>query len=103
MKRTALLKRTPLNKVSKKQAKENALWSKIKSERKDKLIAKFGYLLCELCRQWISSSEAEGHHNDHNRRNNTLDNCRILCHNCNCYVIEDNNIKDVPNLLEEKQ
>ncbi len=91
----------PLNKVSKKQAKENIEWAKIKSARKSKLITKYGYISCELCRKWLASSEAEGHHNDHNRRNNTESNCRILCHNCNCFIVEDNNIKDVPDLLKD--
>ncbi len=111
MKRTPLKRKTPLksytplraykglNKVSEKQAKENAEWSKVKAERIDKLIDKFGYLLCELCKRKIERFEAEGHHNSHDRRDNTPKNCRITCHICNCYTIEDEHIKDVPSLL----
>ncbi len=91
------LARMPIRKVSKKQARENALWAKITELRRDLLITKFGYLLCELCKQAIE--RGEGHHNNHDRTDNTPQNCRVLCHNCNCYVVEDNNIKDVPNLL----
>jgi hypothetical protein len=112
MKRTPLLRKTPLksrtplksykplNKVSKKQAKENALWAKIKRERIKLLLNKYGILYCENCLRVLSASNMiEGHHNNHNRRDNSLLNCRIVCHECNYYTIEDNNIKDVPSLL----
>ncbi len=117
MRRTALLRRTPLKaktplrrvafltkskvplrKVSKKQAKENALWSKIKKERIEALVAKFGYPKCEWCKQGIILAHPDGHHNK--GRVNTFENCRILHRHCHTYVT-DNNIKDVPNLLEE--
>ncbi len=113
MRRTALLRRTPLkskmplkrtkplNKVSKKQAKENALWSKIKRERIEALQKKYhGILTCEYCGCGILY-DADAHHNNGDRRDNTLANARILHRLCHTYVT-DNNIKDVPNLLEEK-
>ena len=90
----------PLNKVSKRQKIENALWAKIKKERIELIIEKFGYLMCELCQKSLEPSISEAHHNNHDRTNgNVPDNCRILCHFCNCYVVEDNNIKDVKSIL----
>ncbi len=106
MKRTALLRWTSLkrtkglNKVSKKQARENALWSRIKRERQHLLLDKFGYIPCEWCKKRIVVAYPDGHHNK--GRANTLENCRILHRLCHTYIT-DNNIKDVPNLLEEKQ
>lgn len=108
MKRTPLkikklnsLKRTPLNKVSKKQKIKNDLWVKIKQERIELLIKKYGFLICEYCGTPIQESEIiDGHHNDRNRNNNTLQNCRIVqrfpCHR----YITDENVKDVPDLLK---
>ncbi len=95
----SFLAKAPLRKVSKKQAKENALWSKIKKERRDLLIAKFGYLPCEWCKTRIVLNHPDLHHNDRNRRNNTLTNARVLHRLCHTFVT-DNNIKDVPDLLK---
>lgn len=108
MKRTRLkvkklnfLKRTHLKKVSEKQKIKNALWSKIKQERIGLLIAKYGFLICEYCGKPIQEKDiVDGHHNDRNRNNNTLQNCRIVqrfpCHR----YITDENINDVTDLLK---
>jgi hypothetical protein len=93
------LAKTPIKKVSKKQAKENTIWRKVKQERIKLIIDKYGYLMCELCKKALDMSGAEGHHNNHNRRENSPSNIRILCHVCNCYTVEDNNIKDVLSIL----
>ena len=92
----------PLNKMSSKAQKELKIWLAIKNLRIILLQRKLGYLPCEYCgNKIINGSELyrpEGHHNNHNRRDNTLDNCRILHRMCN-QVIEDKNIKDVPSML----
>ncbi len=89
-----------LKAISKKQAEENKIWAKVKKERINRIIDKIGFLVCEYCHKPLDPKVAEGHHNDHNRRNNTFQNQRILCHVCNCYTVEDNNIKDVPSILD---
>ena len=108
MKRTALKRRTPLrakvglNRMSRKASTELGVWLKVKRSRMESLHDKFGYIPCEYCLKSISYSTElfypEGHHNDHNRRNNSPSNCRILHRVCN-QAIEDKNIKDVPSLL----
>ena len=91
-------KRTPLKLMSKKAKAELRVWNKVKGERIKLLEEKFGgYAPCELCKV-VTTGQAEGHHNDHDRRNNELENCRILHRVCNQRV-EDENIKDVPSLL----
>lgn len=106
--RTPLKRKTPLNahkglnKMSAKTKAELEIWMPIKKDRMEKLRDKFGVVICELCGKPIDyNSELyypEAHHNDHNRRNNTPDNCRILHRVCNQRV-EDENIKDVPSRL----
>ncbi len=99
---TPLRAKKGLNGMSDRAKEELKVWSKVVSERKDKLLEKFGYIPCEYCHQWINSNselyKAEGHHNNHNRRDNTFENCRILHRVCN-QLIEDKNVKDVPSLL----
>ncbi len=98
------MKRTPIRKQSSKARAELQVWLKVKRQRMAQLGEKFGYVLCEYCAKPINSNSelysAEGHHNDHNRRNNTFENCRILHRVCN-QRIEDLNVKDVPDLLKE--
>ena len=97
----AFLAEAPLRTISKKQAKENALWSKIKKERIEALREKYhGILPCEYCGCGIMD-DADAHHNNRDRNVNTLANARILHRLCHTYVT-DNNIKNVPDLLEEK-
>lgn len=97
------LKRSPLKRTAKlkpqsKRAKdEMKIWSGVKKEREQLLRGKFGYLPCEWCKKAILNGY-HGHHNDHDRRNNTLGNARLLEFACHSFV-EDNNIKDVPSLL----
>ena len=94
-----------ISRQSTRAKKEMTLWLKIKKQRIQQLIDKFGYLPCEYCKERIidgsDSKHAEAHHNDHNRRNNTFSNCRILHAFCNRVTVEENNIKDVPSLLED--
>ena len=109
MKRTALKRTTPLrakkglNRMSKKAATEMYIWSKVKADRMANLFNKFDFIPCEYCKESISHSTEllypEGHHNDHNRRNNSPSNCRILHRLCN-QMIEDKNIRDVQSLLD---
>ncbi len=94
-------KRKPLKMMSKKAKMELKIWTAVKKERVKLLEAKFYYVPCELCGKpisWEGQKTLEGHHSDHDRRNNELDNCRILHRVCN-QRIEDENIKDVPSLL----
>jgi len=100
--KTPLRAKKGLNRMSDKAKEELKIWLQIVFERKDKLMEKFGYIPCEYCHQTIQSGHdlfrAEGHHNNHNRRDNTFGNCRILHRVCN-QLIEDKNIRDVPSLL----
>jgi len=87
----------------------------------EKLRDKFGYVPCELCVDyfvterrvpWLDENSsllviieghewfhAEGHHNNHDRRDSSPANCRILHGICN-QQLEDHNIKDIKSLLD---
>lgn len=99
---TPLRAKKGINKMSDKAKEELKIWLKVKAERIRQLQEKFGYIPCEFCHQRIDSNselyKAEGHHNNFNRRENTLGNCRVLHRVCN-QLVSDNNIKDVPSLL----
>lgn len=114
LKRTPLHRYTPLKAytqlkthkrlkpMSEKAKKELDIWLKVKALRIQKLRAEFGFLICEYCLGSINSdSDADAHHNDHDRRNNCLANARICHAYCNRVLIEDRNVKNVPSLLRE--
>lgn len=114
MKRSPLKRKTPLkayaklkvnnpmNKVSHRQITENALWAKIKRERINKLIEKFGCIIDEWTNTPINEGEIiDAHHNDRNRNNNTLENARLVRRFTSHRYITDNNIRDVPDRLGE--
>jgi hypothetical protein len=101
---TPLKAKKGLNRMSNRAKVELEVWLRIKRERMQKLLDKFGYVPCELCMKRVGNiyserERAEAHHNNHNRRQNEAWNCRILHAYCNRIVVEDNNIKDVPSLL----
>ena len=114
MKRTPLKRYTPLKRktplrakkgltrMSDKAKSELSLWMDIKRERIQKLQDKYGYVPCEKCLQHIiAGSElycAEAHHNNHDRRDNSPQNCRILHRVCN-QLVEVENIRDIASLL----
>lgn len=91
-------KRKPLKFMSKKQAQKIRSWRKVVANRIERMIDEFGCVLCEYCLKQVDESEVQGHHNDHDRNNNTPENCRLTHEFCNT-AIEDNNVKDVPSLL----
>ena len=94
------LKKTPLNKKSNKQKLRDKEWAKVKALRIELLIKKYGYLPDEFSGEDITNEYLiDGHHNDKNRLNNTLDNCRILKRLSHTFVT-DNNIKDVKDWLK---
>lgn len=99
---TPLRAKKQLSSMSKKTKKELATWALVKTERIQKLREKYGYTPCEYCLKPIQSGSdlfcAEGHHNNHDRRQNEFENCRILHRVCN-QRIEDLNVRDVPSLL----
>jgi hypothetical protein len=99
LKRTVGLRRGTLRLVSKKQSLRLKNWREVTEERRTLLRQKFGYLPCECCGEGIVNEPGEGHHNDRNRANNTLKNCRILKHDHHDYVTH-HNIRSVPDLLE---
>jgi hypothetical protein len=102
MKRDISKRRKPINKMSQLTISELKEWHLITNARKTALQDKYDYIPCEYCKEriilWSELYCAEGHHNNHNRRDNTYDNCRILHRVCN-QQIEDLNVKDVPSLL----
>lgn len=101
LKRGTPIKRTKgLSKMSQRAKEELVIWRKVKTARIEKLREKFGYLICEYCLKPIrADSEAQGHHNNHRRRDCSESNCRVTHGYCNTVLIEDNNVKDVPSLL----
>ncbi len=95
-------KRKPLKLMSKRAKAELKVWSAVKKERMNLLLEKLGHMPCEFCQGEIIGKNVLGkpdpHHNDRDRRNNELDNCRILHRVCHTKV-HDENIKDVKSLL----
>ncbi len=100
--KTPLKARKGLNKMSDKAKDELKVWLKVKAERIQQLLDKFGYIPCEYCKGYILDNhplfQADAHHLDKNRRNNILENCRIVHRFCH-RIITDTNIKDAPSLL----
>jgi hypothetical protein len=93
------LRRVAIKKTPTKRARaEMKAWRAVKEERLQKMVDKFGYPKCEYCLKPIIMASIEGHHNNHDRRENTLTNCRIVHSWCNV-AIEDHNVRDVPSLL----
>jgi phage replication O-like protein O len=78
----------------------NKLWSLIKEQRISSLLAKYKYLPCEYCSEHISNSLIDAHHNDWNRNNNTMNNCRITHRHCH-YKITTEHINNVTDYLSE--
>ena len=89
--------------MSENAKKEMKIWLAIKAQRIVLLRDKYGFVPCEYCHTPIINlgglMSAEAHHNNHRRRQNTLENCRITHAYCNRILIEDNNVRDVPSLL----
>lgn len=105
LKRTTGLKRTTRLKPMSDRAKaELKIWRKVLARREELPAEKYGFVPCEYCQVPIHETSelycAEGHHNNHNRRDNTLENCRITHRVCN-QLIEVRHIKDVPSMLGE--
>lgn len=100
--KTPLGAKKGLNKMSDRSKEELKIWLGVKAERIQKLHDKFGYVPCEHCKERIIDNnelyQADAHHNNHNRRDNSFENCRILKRVCHT-LIEDKNIKDVLSLL----
>jgi hypothetical protein len=93
------MKQSPLKICSDKQAILNKLWAKIKKQRIELLIEKYGYLPDEYTGEDITNAYIiDGHHNNHNRKDNFLWNCRIL-KRLSHITVTDNNVKDVKDWL----
>lgn len=100
--KTPLKAHKPLNKVSDKQELKNKEWAKIKKQRIELLIEKYGFLPDEYTGEDISNEAIiDGHHNDRNRNHNYLSNCRILKRFTHT-VVTDENIKDVKDWLNKE-
>ena len=85
-----------MKKVSDTQTKKLRLWAKVKKARIAALKIKYGYLPCEWGKETIHRGDP--HHNDGDRNNNVLSNCRIVCRFHHDYIT-DNNVRDVPDML----
>lgn len=100
--KTQLKAKKGLNRMSDKTKEELKIWRDIKHQRMQALELKFGYMPCEYCNQPTDNfspfNYPEGHHNNHDRRDNRFENCRVVHRVCNS-LIEDRNVKDVPSLL----
>jgi len=89
------MKKSYINKVSKKQASKLRLWAKVKARRMADLEKAYGCVICEYCGQSRNVGELwqfDPHHIDHNRNNNTYENCYIV-HRCHHSYIHDHNIR----------
>lgn len=95
--KTGLKRTTTLKKQSKRAKEEMIIWRGVKNERKELMLEKLGQIICEYCLKPITYA-LEGHHNNHNRRENVLTNCRLVHSWCNV-EIEDKNVKEVKSLL----
>lgn len=82
------LKRTPLRKVSKKQAEKNKLWLKIKGERIAYLVEKYDYCPCEYCKAVVGKLGRAAHHIIRRWRSgtDTPGNCYICHRQCHDYI-----------------
>lgn len=90
--------------MSEKAKSELAVLREVKKQRMKLLNLRYGYIPCEYCLKPINPNSlyhhAEAHHNNHDRRDNRLENIRITGRMCN-QKIEDLNVKNVPSMLEE--
>lgn len=93
------MNRPSIRKISPQQAKEYREWTKVKKERCALLLERYEYIPCEWCKGDVRYPD--GHHVNHDRRNNTLENCRVVHRACH-RKIEDGNIKDIPSLLDKQ-
>jgi len=85
------MKRTPLRKISDKQKAKKKKWKEIFFEK----LEREGYW-CEWCKKYGSPNHPYNplvpHHIDHNRNNNTYENCmriHLHCHNEHHFTPED--------------
>lgn len=85
------MKKSYINKISKKQQKKILVWRGIKSRRAAYLTEKYGFVPCEYCGSSGGYLQLDGHHIDKNRNNNTDENC-YLCHRICHSEITDGNI-----------
>lgn len=95
MKSFIRLKRTPLKLKSDKQKQRDVEWHKAKYSKCVFLENIYGAPICEYCGRPSWGNEfgiLDAHHLDHNRRNNTKENCYI-CHRVCHGKITDNNLK----------
>uniref|UniRef100_A0A6M3IX37 Putative homing endonuclease n=1 Tax=viral metagenome TaxID=1070528 RepID=A0A6M3IX37_9ZZZZ len=77
------MKRSPINKVSAKQAKLNAIWKKLFWQAIDEQHALKGYTYCEMCGHSKLSADLDPHHIKRRRRYNYVyENLRLECRKC---------------------
>ncbi len=101
-----LKRKKGISKMSNRAKDELTIWMVIKHDRMMALLRKFGFIPCEYCKESVNTNSElycpEAHHNNHDRRDNSFQNARILHRVCN-QLIEDKNIKDVPSLLDDSK
>jgi len=95
MKKTQKSYNSTLRKTSDKQKVKLALWHDVTMERAYQLNKKYGRPICEYCGKRGGSAQLyalAGHHIDHNRNNNTIENCYLVHYSCHSYI-HDKNVK----------
>ena len=89
------MKRTPINKISKKQQALEAKRAKVKAERINYLVEKYGFSMCEYCGKagplWGGElNTLDMHEIDGNHRNLEPDNVYIIHRKCHTYITDHN-------------
>ncbi len=92
------MRQTKIKPISKRQAVKLSEWAEITRGRADLLRRKYGFVPCEYEPALRALHKWDGHHNDRDRNNNTLENCRCICRKHHTHVT-DNNVRNVPDLL----
>ncbi len=86
-----------MKRISKKQIARADTWAKVCAIRDDLITRKYGFLMDEWTGKRIYGG-VEHHHNDRDRSNNTLENCRTVSGKSHKHVT-DNNVREVPDRL----
>ena len=92
------MRKTPLRKMSERQKARNEEWARVKQARIEYLIRVYGFPICEWSGERGNLDDPESlhfldaHHIDHNRGNNTFENCYIVKRIYHTFIT-DNSIK----------
>lgn len=87
------MRKSRIKPKSDKQKMRDAEWRACGMFRRKDLMGKYGWCVCEFCRQPEGSHEFwrfDNHHIDGNRRNNVVANSFIVHRKCHSYIHDKN-------------